>query len=209
VPKARNAPDLGDNAKSVTSLGQMTRAGLHFFEREPDTAPVSSPFQEVPVSLNRTTIRALAASVAMVTAGGTVAAAAVFHIPVLGFAAAGAAPKPVERVAAVHAVAKRVAPIRVVKTRYVDEIVHHHSAAPSTPAPVAPVAARAALTPVRAASVVPPMTAPPVAQPPVSPVPGGEDGHESDDGGHGDHGSGGDAPTAGTGPSTGATLVGR
>src|SRR4051794_10594294 len=54
------------------------------------TAPSTRRF---PLHLNRTTTRALAASVAMVAAGGTVAGAAVFHIPVLGFGAVNAGAK--------------------------------------------------------------------------------------------------------------------
>jgi hypothetical protein len=188
----------------------MSRPGLHFWARDPDTAAVSSPDPEVPVPLNRTTIRALAASVAMLAAGGTVAAAAVFHIPVLGFgaASAGASANRIEQAAAVRP-AKPVAPIRVVKTRYVDQIVHHQMAAPAAFAPTAPpaTAAPAPMAARATAVTTAPVTAPPVTQPPAAPYPGGDDGHESGDGpesGHGGHG-GGDAVPSGTGQSTSGT----
>jgi hypothetical protein len=165
------------------------------------------------VPLNRTTVRALAASVAMFTAGGTVAAAAVFHLPVLGFDAAGASasPRHLEQAAVIHARAHAVTPVRVVKTRVVTEIVHHHAVAASTSAHAAPVAVAAPAP----ASVIPtgntvPMTSPPVAQPPTGPT-HGDDGHEADDThetGHDGHG-GADDSSPGTGQSTGGTQVGQ
>jgi hypothetical protein len=164
------------------------------------------------VPFNRTTIRALAASMAMLTAGGTVAAAAVFHLPVLGFEAAGASASQGHLEAAVVDTAKPVAPRRVVKTRIVTEIVHHHAAASAAAAPTGVAAPASVAPPASAASsgaMVP--TAPPVAQPPVAPAPGSGDGHEGDDEthelGHDGHGGeGGDAP--GTGQPAGGTQVG-
>lgn len=160
------------------------------------------------MSLNRTTIRALAASVAMFTAGGTVAAAAVFHLPVLGFDAAGASSPTaqVEPVATVHA--KPVVPLRVVKTRVVTEIVHHHAAAASMPAPAAPFAVPAPAASVSSTSGT---TAPsaPVAQQPTSPTGGGyetDDGHED---GHDGHGGSEDVPSPTTGQPAGGTQVGQ
>ena len=148
--------------------------------------------------LNRTTTRALAASVALVAAGGTVAGAAVFHIPVLGFGAVNAgATGQVAQVANV-ASEKPIAPRRVVKTRFVDQIVHHQAAASHSrgysSAPSATVAAQsgAPMSPSTTAettpppSTNPPVTTPPVTEPPTTAPPQGDDGHESDHGG--DHG---------------------
>jgi hypothetical protein len=86
------------------------------------------PRTEVLVPFTKTTTRALAASVALVAAGATVAAAAVFELPILGFgratvASASAVPA---RAVAVH---RRVKPKVIVKVRYVDDVVHR-------PAPV-------------------------------------------------------------------------
>ena len=163
--------------------------------------------------LNRTTTRALAASVALVAAGGTVAGAAVFHLPILGFGAAnaGASSAVVRTVADVRPAAK-IAPIRVVRTRYVDQIVHQHrgaaasrATAPQPSAPVAAASPTAAPTtpptstdPVTNPPVVdPPTSNPPVVQPPEPPDSGdGHDGDGSEDhGGHGDHHGDDDSPT--------------
>ena len=80
----------------------------------------------------KTTARAFAASIAFVVAGATLAGAAVFHLPVLGFssASASAAPAPVRKVLATH----KVAPRKIVRIRYVDDVVHR-------PAPVSAYAA--------------------------------------------------------------------
>ncbi|HEY5011369.1 MAG TPA: hypothetical protein VIK61_01525, partial [Acidimicrobiia bacterium] len=133
--------------------------------------------------LNRTTTRALAASVALVAAGGTVAGAAVFHIPVLGFGAsnAGATATQFAQVAAVRPrAATKVMPRRVVKTRYVDQIVHHQSAwsgsSATTAASTAPApAATAAPSHVEQAptSTPPTMDPNPPAEPPSAEPPEG------------------------------------
>lgn len=154
------------------------------------------------MQLNRTTTRALAASVALVAAGGTLAGAAVFHIPVLGFGAAnaGATARQIERVASVDTTAKRVAPIRVVKTRFIDQFVHHRAAAAAAApaAPAAPAHVRAATRSASHMDEPPSSTMPPSLDPPSSPpTSGGDDGFEggSDDGsehgGHGDQSGGG------------------
>ncbi len=89
--------------------------------------------------LTKTTIRALAASTAFVAAGVTLAGAAIFHVPVLGFSRASAATRsaapPVDAAVAVRR--RTVAPVKIVRTRYVDDIVHR-------PAPVG--ASRPAVT---------------------------------------------------------------
>jgi hypothetical protein len=87
---------------------------------------------EVLLPFTKSTTRALAASVALVAAGATVAAAAVFQLPILGFgrasvASAIAVPDRVKP--PVEVVRRKVKPKVVVKTRYVDDIVHR-------PAPV-------------------------------------------------------------------------
>jgi hypothetical protein len=164
------------------------------------------------VSLNRTTVRALAASVAMFTAGGTVAAAAVFHLPVLGFdAAAVRAPTAqVERVASVHT--QPVAPIRVVKTRVVNEIVHHHAVAASMPAPIASAAVRVA-APGSVSSTSPTTAPPPSMAPPTAPMSGGNDGHDAGDTTETEHDGHGDEPgrdavsSPGSGQPGGGTQV--
>jgi hypothetical protein len=84
------------------------------------------PLTEVLVPFTKTTTRALAASIALVAAGATVAAAAVFQLPILGFghatvASASAVP------ARVVVVRRRVEPKVIVKVRYVDDIVHRRA----------------------------------------------------------------------------------
>lgn len=152
--------------------------------------------------LNRTTTRALAASVALVAAGGTVAGAAVFHIPVLGFGAsnAGATATQFAQVAAVRPrAATKVMPRRVVKTRYVDQIVHHQSAwsgssatTAATAAPPAPAATAAPRHADQAPTSTPPTMDPnpPAGEPPSAPEPP-ESGHgdDSHEGHGGDDGS--------------------
>jgi len=169
------------------------------------------------VPLNRTTVRAVAASVAMLTAGGMVAAAAVFHIPVLGFAAAdaGASPRHFEQAAVSHTKAKAVTPIRVVKTRVVDEIVHHQSVAASMPASVASaaVAAPAPASVNSTSGTVAPVPSP-VAPPPTAPSSGGDDGqqaggsHGTGHDGSGDGGSDG-VSSPGAGQTAGGSQVGQ
>lgn len=106
----------------------------------------------------KTTTRALAASVALVAAGATVAAAAVFQLPILGFGRATVASASAVPVRAV-VVRQRVKPKVIVKIRYVDDIVHR-------PAPVGTDAMRSsqATTPPSAnvAYVSTPMPAPAV-----------------------------------------------
>ena len=77
------------------------------------------------MQLTKTTTRAFAASLALVAAGGTIAGAAVFHLPILGLGRADAAS------AKVAPTAPKAAPVAhkahrkvIVKTRYADVIVH-------------------------------------------------------------------------------------
>ena len=132
--------------------------------------------------LDRKTARALAASLALVAAGGTVAGAAVFHLPVLGFgpANADATARPVAGVSLPKA--KKTAPVRVVKTRFVDQIVHKPAGGPAS----AHLSSDASQTTDPAASAATPSTTMPAVDPPDSPEAGGDDIHESDDG-HEDH----------------------
>jgi hypothetical protein len=88
----------------------------------------------MPVS--RSTSRAIAASVALVIAGGTLAGAAVFHLPILGFgkgatanAAETRAAQPVEKRVVVRSPKPRV----VLRTRYVNVVVHRRAARPLQP----------------------------------------------------------------------------
>jgi hypothetical protein len=132
----------------------------------------------------------------MVAAGGTVASAAVFHLPVLGFGVSNAAASssPAARVATVHPQAPRAVPRRVVKTRFVDDIVHrraHGSGVSSVPGSTAGLQAGAVVSPPTAGND--PMADPPptsVVDPPDAPRQG-DDGHENDGGqdheDHGDH----------------------
>ena len=110
---------------------------------------------------NKTTARAFAASIAFVIAGATLAGAAVFHLPVLGFssASASAARAPVRKVLAAH----KVTPRRVVRIRYVDDVVHRP--APVSSYPARPVAV--SYQPPPAPPVVPVLAA---AAPPTSPT---------------------------------------
>src|SRR5690242_2064464 len=87
------------------------------------------------MTLTKTTTRALAASIAIVSAGATLAGAAVFHLPVLGFrSAAAAGESSVHRyVQPVHR--HTVRPIVVVRTRYVDDVVHRPAPASSYSVP--------------------------------------------------------------------------
>ncbi len=129
----------------------MNPAALPSGEPDPDNATRQVPESEVAVPLNKTTTRALAASIAFVAAGTTVAGVAVFHLPVLGFGRAAAASAATAPVRSGHTVIRKVAPIKVVRTRYVDDIVHRPAptsaypmmravAATSAPRPAAPVA---------------------------------------------------------------------
>jgi hypothetical protein len=129
------------------------------------------------VPLKKTTTRALAASVAFVAAGGTVAGAAVFHLPVLGFGPTNAGATASAVASTTMKKTKTVTPIRVVKTRIVDEIVHRRAAtrgtagaAPATGVPIAPSAAGVAMP-----------TSPPATETPDAPEAGGGEDHESDD----------------------------
>ncbi|HTL87658.1 MAG TPA: hypothetical protein VL856_20915 [Acidimicrobiia bacterium] len=99
--------------------------------------------------LTQTTTRALAASIAVVAAGATIAGAAVFHLPVFGFGSTSAANAATAPVRSAPTTTNAVAPIKVVRTRYVDDIVHRpapvntrltvQTAAPTyPPPPVAP-----------------------------------------------------------------------
>ncbi len=89
------------------------------------------------MSFTKTTTRALAASIAIVAAGATVAAAAVFQLPILGFgspAVASASATPVKPTTTVAP--RKVVPRIIVKTRYVDDIVHRRAVASArVPAP--------------------------------------------------------------------------
>ena len=141
-------------------------------------------------------VRAFAASVVMVTAGGTVATAAVLHLPVLGFGAASAAvasPRVAE-----HSEPAHRAPIRVVRTRIVDDVVHR-PAPISFARPTARPTARSYAPVVQVqpsaptvANVVSTTTTSTVTMPPPSPTTSGhhqgdhgqEDGHSGDAGGH-------------------------
>ncbi len=160
------------------------------------------------MTLSRTTVRALAASVVFVAAGATVAAAAVFHLPVLGFgpapsaAAASATP--------VAAVRDAVTPRKVYKTRYVDDVVHapaattppsssrgYRSAPGATAAAptAAPVTGATAPAPSTSTTGAPTPKAPTTTQAPVSTTtpptttPPDDGGY---DGGHGGHEGGDD-----------------
>jgi hypothetical protein len=112
------------------------------------------------VPFSTTTTRAIAASAAIIAASGTVAGAAVFHVPILGFGraeiAAATVEPPTNRTPArapMHS-SSRV----IVKTRYVDDIVHRRGriyAAPTLPtsAPVvAPAGAPSATSPTSTAA---------------------------------------------------------
>jgi hypothetical protein len=100
------------------------------------------------VPFTKTTTRALAASVALVAAGATVAGAAVFQLPILGFGRANVAsatttaarPKPA-------LVVRKVKPKVVVKTRYVVDIVHRRAPARAANMQAAPVYASTASAP--------------------------------------------------------------
>ena len=68
----------------------MKRSALPNGEADADNATRHVPEPEVLVPFTKTTIRAFAASIAFVAAGATLAGAAVFHLPVLGFGSASA-----------------------------------------------------------------------------------------------------------------------
>jgi len=95
------------------------------------------------VQLTKTTTRAFAASLAMVAAGGTIAGAAVFHLPILGIngaaASANSTPHTAEpAAAAAHNKAHRRV---VVKTRFADVVVHVPAPSSGTVAAAADVTA--------------------------------------------------------------------
>jgi hypothetical protein len=164
----------------------MNLPSLSCGRTDPDNAISQVPDPEVPVPLSKTTTRAFAASIAFVAAGATVAGAAVLHLPVLGFGPAPAAtptPLAVRRVLAVEP--EKVAPVKIVRTRYVDDVVRrptpvrayrapsaldagqprHALAATSYQSPPPP-----AVAPVVAAApgMAPPTAVPMQTQPPVS-----------------------------------------
>ncbi len=106
------------------------------------------------MSLTTTSVRALAASIAIVASGATFAGAAVFHLPILGFGRTGvaSAAAPATTAATIaKPLAHKVRPKVIVKTRVVTDIVHR-------PAPV-PAVADAAWTP-PATTAAPPITLP-------------------------------------------------
>jgi hypothetical protein len=77
------------------------------------------------VPLTKTTTRAFAASLAMVAAGGTIAGAAVFHLPILGINGAAASTNVAPHTAQAAAAAPKTAHRKVVvKTRVANVIVH-------------------------------------------------------------------------------------
>jgi hypothetical protein len=97
------------------------------------------------MALKRSTARAVAASFAIVIAGGTFAGAAVFHLPILGFGRGlpvGAVAQRFEPAAIVRAPKCRV----VVRTRDVDVVVHRPSA--PVPPPISSTVPIAATGPV-------------------------------------------------------------
>jgi hypothetical protein len=102
----------------------MKLPSLSCGEAGPDnaTSQVSNP--EVSMPLTKTTTRAFAASIAFVAAGATVAGAAVFHLPVLGFGPASAATRPLPGRRAVAVEPRKTEPVKIVRTRYVDDVVH-------------------------------------------------------------------------------------
>jgi hypothetical protein len=97
--------------------------------------------------LKTSTTRALAASLAFVAAGATVAGAAVFHLPVLGF---GRAPSAHAAVPVTPVAARKVVPRKVVRTRIVTDIVHR----PAPPS-AAPARARGGANYVRSRPITP------------------------------------------------------
>jgi hypothetical protein len=157
------------------------------------------------VHFTKTTTRALAVSVALVASGGTVAGAAVFHLPILGFgrtAVAAADTKSVTAARPAAAVHRKVQPRTVVKTRYVEDVVH-------IPAPVAaysatPPTALAATTPANVAPVSAPATAPqPLPSATIAPAPVTTTTPSSDPANYDDHAdpeSGPEHVTDGTAP---------
>lgn len=107
----------------------------------------------------KTTIRALAASAVLVAAGSTVAGAAAFHLPILGFGAApaSASPTPASVKPAAPAARRAVRPRKIVKTRYVDDIVHRPAAVSASPSRAA-VGTAPTVAPMTASTSVPPPT---------------------------------------------------
>lgn len=80
----------------------------------------------------KSTTRALAASVAFVAAGATVAGAAVFQLPILGFGRAdlaSATASPAGSRPALPVVRPPAKAEVIVKSRYVDDIVHRRASA--------------------------------------------------------------------------------
>jgi hypothetical protein len=116
------------------------------------------------VSLTTSSVRALAASIAIVASGATFAGAAVFHLPVLGFGRTGVASAAAPATTAATIAKPRVHKVRpkvIVKTKIVTDIVHR-------PAPVS-AAVHAGWT--SAPTVAAPATLPvPVPAAPVTPV---------------------------------------
>jgi hypothetical protein len=105
------------------------------------------------VPLTKTTIRALAASIAFIAAGATLAGAAVFHLPVLGFhsaSVASATPPSTPRALTAH---RKIAPRKIVRIRYVD-IVVHRPAPPYTRTTTAAIATTYRVAPRPTAPVV-------------------------------------------------------
>jgi hypothetical protein len=118
----------------------MVRARLLGWSLVSDNATDAVPDTEMLMFFTKTKTRALAASVAFVAAGATVAGAAVFQLPILGFGraqVASATATPVDAKPAVTVVRRKIEPKVVVRTRYVTDIVHRRAQARTESMPAA------------------------------------------------------------------------
>ena len=127
------APNATTNHKSILSRPVNEAARSSQPGAGPRQCERQVPDPEVIVPLTKTTIRALAASIALVAAGATVAGAAVFQLPILGFAQARPCRAAVSP-GGTHVVTRPAAPVKIVRTRYVDDIVHRPAPATAYPA---------------------------------------------------------------------------
>lgn len=153
------------------------------------------------MQLTKTTTRALAVSAALVVSAGSIAGAAVFHLPILGLdrtSVASAESTTARPAAVVH---RAVKPRRIVKTRYVNDIVHIPAPA-SASVQSANTQAAVTLSPVAVAPVAPIAASEPapttttVAEPgPTTSVPGSDVSHADVEGDH-EHASEADGTTS-------------
>jgi hypothetical protein len=168
------------------------------------------------VTFTKTTTRAFAASLAMVAAGGTIAGAAVFHLPILGLGRADVASADATSTApkrVVHAVPKKAHRKVVVKTRYADVIVHVPAPSSGGSGGAAAIPAPSAAPTLQPASSEPVDSVPEVTEPEETTTTSVSTpstvGEHDDEGEHEDDGEPADAPDVSEHDDASSAVVGQ